>query len=61
MPITAIRSMPTLDVTKLTQAQLDKAEQIFEDHASPSIPASQRGPITTTRVRNWTIASLSKC
>ena len=31
MPITAIRSMPTLDVTKLTQAQLDKAKQIFED------------------------------
>ncbi len=31
MPITAIRSMPTLDVTKLTQAQLDKAEEIFED------------------------------
>ena len=31
MPITAIRSMPTLDVTKLTQAQLDKAEAIFED------------------------------
>ena len=31
MPITAIRSMPTLDITKLTQGQLDKAEQIFED------------------------------
>ncbi len=31
MPITAIRSMPTLDVTRLTQAQLDKAEEIFED------------------------------
>ena len=31
MPITAIRSMPTLDVTKLTQAQLDKAEEIFEE------------------------------
>ena len=31
MPISAIRSMSTLDVTKLTQAQLDKAEEIFED------------------------------
>ena len=31
MPITAIRSMPSLDITKLTQAQLDKAEEIFED------------------------------
>ena len=31
MPITAIRSMPTLDITKLTQAQLDKAEEIFDD------------------------------
>ena len=31
MPITAIRSMPTLDVTKLTQAQLETAEEIFED------------------------------
>ena len=31
MPITAIRSMPTLDVAKLTRAQLDAAEGIFED------------------------------
>ena len=31
MPITAIRKMPTLDVTKLTPAQLAAAEAIFED------------------------------
>ena len=31
MPITAIRTMPTLDVTKLTPAQLVTAEAIFED------------------------------
>jgi hypothetical protein len=31
MPITAIRSMPTLDVTKLTPAQLETAEEIFGD------------------------------
>ena len=31
MPITAIRTMPTLDVTKLTPAQLGVAEAIFED------------------------------
>ena len=31
MPITAIRSMPTLDVTKLTSVQLERAEQIFDD------------------------------
>ena len=31
MPITAIRTMPTLDVTKLTPPQLVAAEAIFED------------------------------
>ena len=31
MPTTAIRTMPTLDVTKLSQDQLSIAEQIFED------------------------------
>ena len=31
MPITVIRTMPTLDVTKLTPAQLAAAEAIFED------------------------------
>ena len=31
MPVTAIRTMPTLDVTKLTPAQLKTAEAIFED------------------------------
>ena len=31
MPITAIRSMPTLDITKLTRAQLNAAEEIFDD------------------------------
>ena len=31
MPITAIRSMPTLDVTTLSEAQLRSAEEIFED------------------------------
>ena len=31
MPITAIRTMPTLDVTRLTPEQLATAESIFED------------------------------
>ena len=31
MPITAIRTMPTLDVTKLTPDQLAAAETVFED------------------------------
>ena len=31
MPITAIRTMPTLDVTKLTPEQLATAEAIFAD------------------------------
>ncbi len=31
MPITAIRTMPTLDVTSLSDAQLKVAEEIFED------------------------------
>ncbi len=31
MPITAIRTMPTLDVTALSDAQLKLAEEIFED------------------------------
>ena len=31
MPITAIRTMPTLDVTQLSSDQLAVAEQIFED------------------------------
>ena len=42
MPISAIRSMPTLDVTKLTQAQLDVAEEIFEDmRNSQFLPANE--------------------
>ena len=42
MPITAIRSMPTLDVTKLTQAQLDTAGEIFEDmKSSQFLPANE--------------------
>ena len=42
MPITAIRSMPTLDVAKLTQAQLDVAEDIFEDMKSAQfLPANE--------------------
>ncbi len=42
MPITAIRSMPTLDVTKLTEAQLSKAEEIFEDMRSAQfLPANE--------------------
>ena len=31
MPITAIRTMPTLDVTSLSDAQLQVAESIFDD------------------------------
>ena len=42
MPITAIRSMPTLDVTKLTQDQLDTAGEIFEDmKSSQFLPANE--------------------
>ena len=42
MPISAIRTMPTLDVTKLTQAQLDMAEEIFEDMKnSQFLPANE--------------------
>ena len=42
MPITAIRSMPTLDVTKLTQAQLDMAEETFKDmKSSQFLPANE--------------------
>ena len=42
MPITAIRSMPTLDVTKLTRSQLAKAEEIFEDmRDSQFLPANE--------------------
>ncbi len=42
MPITAIRSMPTLDVTKLTQTQLDTAEGIFEDmRGAQFLPANE--------------------
>ena len=42
MPITAIRSMPTLDVTKLTPSQLAKAEEIFEDmRDSQFLPANE--------------------
>ena len=42
MPITAVRSMPTLDVTKLTEAQLEKAEEIFEDiRALQFLPANE--------------------
>ena len=42
MPITAIRSMPTLEVTKLTQAQLDVAEEVFEEMKSAQfLPANE--------------------
>ena len=42
MPITAIRSMPTLDGTKLTPAQLDAAESIFDDMRSAQfLPANE--------------------
>ncbi len=42
MPITAMRSLPTLDVTKLSPAQLAKAEEIFEDmRDSQFLPANE--------------------
>ena len=42
MPITAMRSMPTLDVAKLSPAQLAKAEEIFEDmRDSQFLPANE--------------------
>ena len=56
MPITAIRSMPTLDITKLTQAQLDVAEEIFED-MRPRSSFRRTRRITTAPVRSWTIVS----
>ena len=43
MPITAIRSMPTLDVTRLTGAQLDTAGEIFEDMREAAVSAGERG------------------
>ena len=42
MPVTAMRSMPTLDVTKLSPAQLARAEEIFEDmRDSQFLPANE--------------------
>ena len=42
MPITAIRSMPALDVTKLSPMQLAMAEEIFEDmRDSQFLPANE--------------------
>ena len=42
MPISAIRSMPTLDATKLTQDQLDMAKEVFEDMKSAQfLPANE--------------------
>ena len=42
MPITAMRSMPTLDATKLSPAQLAKADEIFEDmRDSQFLPANE--------------------
>ncbi len=42
MPITAIRSMPMLDVARLSPAQLAKAEEIFEDmRDSQFLPANE--------------------
>ena len=42
MPITAIRTMPTLDITKLSEEQLSVAETIFEDmKARTFLPANE--------------------
>ena len=42
MPITAIRTMPTLDVRKLTRTQLQAAERIFADMRAVSfLPANE--------------------
>ena len=42
IPVTAMRSMPTLDVTRLTRAQLDTAESIFEDmREAQFLPANE--------------------
>ena len=42
MPITAIRTMPTLDVTQLTPEQFDVAETIFEDMRDATfLPANE--------------------
>ena len=42
MPITAIRTMPTLDITKLTPAQFATAEEIFEDmREAQFLPANE--------------------
>ena len=42
MPISAIRTMLTLDVTKLSQRQLEDSESIFEDTRDRKfLPANQ--------------------
>ena len=42
MPISAIRTMPTLDIAKLTPRQLAAAEEIFDDmRASQFLPANE--------------------
>ena len=42
MPISVIRTMPTLDVTQLTEAQLEAAESIFDDlREAQFLPANE--------------------
>ena len=59
MPVTAIRTMPTLDVTKLSPRQLEMAAAIFDDMRDRQfLPATK--PTATPRARNWTTASSSR-
>ena len=55
MPVTAIRTMPTLEVTKLTPAQLETAEAIFEDMRNVQFLPANEAYHDNSR-RSWTIA-----
>ena len=56
MPITAIRTMPTLDVTKLTPEQLATAEAIFADmRDSQFLPANEAWHDTTRQELDYRV------
>ena len=56
MPITAIRTMPTLDVTRLTPEQLATAESIFEDMRDAQfLPANEAWHDTTRQELDYRV------
>ena len=56
MPITAIRTMPTLDVTKLTPGQLATAEAIFVDMRDAQfLPANEAWHDTTRQELDYRV------